>query len=287
MSSLIKSEGVLFHYTTHESLHGIVESRSVWATHAYYLNDANEIRHAAHEMHRLLEAHSEANEKPKHKSFLLELGKLIQQLIGVAHYIFVFSVSEHRNLLSQWRAYTRHGSAVSIGFNKDDLRKLGKKQGFELVQCVYDQARREALLVALIDSALYDFDAEFPEMPDDHIATQHELRDFLNRRKGGLLKEFCRIKDPTFREEGEWRLVSRYFEKYTDPTIKFRPGSTTLIPYVEIILDGVRDDGYLFEQVYPGPSPNFEISYQAISAYMSNKRACKTTINPQSPWRHA
>jgi hypothetical protein len=80
-----------------------------------------------------------------------------------------------------------------------------------------------------------------------------------------LLKTFCRIKDPFFQEENEWRLVSKYYEKYTDPEIKFREGRTTLVPFIEFPLTDIHDDGRLFEQVYVGPSPNFNLAYSAIS----------------------
>jgi hypothetical protein len=100
-----------------------------------------------------------------------------------------------------------------------------------------------------------------------------------------LLKTFCRIKDPFFQEESEWRLVSKYYERYTDPEIKFREGRTTLVPFIEFPLSGIHDDGRLFEQVYVGPSPNFDLAFSAIASFLSNKKACNITINSQSPQR--
>lgn len=286
MTHLPSTEGVLFHYTTHEALHSIVMNQTIRATHAYYLNDSNEIRLAANEMMTLVDVASDMCEKYKFKSFLFELGRWLVSLKNNTHYIFVFSLSEHRNLLSQWRAYTKHGSGVSIGFSLADLRRLSfsETNALDLVKCVYDKSRRDELLQALMESVLQDFAASFPDMPEDHIATQAELNEFLNARTAQFLKTFCSIKDPAFREEGEWRLVSKYFPAYTDPVIQFRPGRSTLIPYIEIALKGMRNDGYLFEQVYPGPSPNFHLAYQAVSAFLSNKHACKVIINPQSSW---
>jgi hypothetical protein len=39
-------ERPLYHYTGVESLVGIDRSRSLWASHVYYLNDSKEITHA-------------------------------------------------------------------------------------------------------------------------------------------------------------------------------------------------------------------------------------------------
>jgi hypothetical protein len=40
------AEQVLYHYTGIAGLMGIVDSRAIWASHAYYLNDSKEILHA-------------------------------------------------------------------------------------------------------------------------------------------------------------------------------------------------------------------------------------------------
>lgn len=277
-------DGVLFHYTTLESLYGIVESRTIRASHVYYLNDSNEIRTAADEAIRVLDANQDRENPDKVKSFMFELSKRLVHLRTLPHYIFVFSLSEHRNLLSQWRAYTRHGSGVSLGFLKEDLEHLVLSADMTLVKCIYDRADREVALLRLLTSTIDDYFARNPGIADETILTSAQLNDYFNSKTGEYLKCFCGIKDPTFKEEGEWRMVSKYFENYTNPAIKFRPGRTTLIPYIEIPLEGYRADGDLFEQVFPGPSPNFELSYHATACYLSNKRACKLIINPESPW---
>ena len=49
-----------------------------------------------------------------------------------------------------------------------------------------------------------------------------------------ILQVFALIKDPSFREECEWRIISKYYPKYTVPEIKFREGASMLVPYIEI-----------------------------------------------------
>jgi hypothetical protein len=41
----VSSLNMLYHYTTQFGIIGIVESSSVWATHALYLNDSSEFSH--------------------------------------------------------------------------------------------------------------------------------------------------------------------------------------------------------------------------------------------------
>jgi len=63
--------------------------------------------------------------------FLVELRVWINQLIGIPHDIFAFSLTEKGNLLSQWRAYTPLGDAgVSIGFSKRSAGKCSDAKRF-------------------------------------------------------------------------------------------------------------------------------------------------------------
>lgn len=44
ISTEVSPPPILHHYTTQEGLLGIVESKSIWATNIYYLNDAAEYK---------------------------------------------------------------------------------------------------------------------------------------------------------------------------------------------------------------------------------------------------
>ena len=279
-----RTDGVLFHYTTLDALYGIVENRAVWASHVYYLNDSNEIRTAAEEALAVLDANQERENPTKVKSFMFELMNWLVQLRDLPHYVFIFSVSEHSNLLSQWRAYTRHGSGVSIGFLKEDLDRLAIANQMKLVKCIYDLLPRQEILLKILVETIDEYFKANPAIADDTVLEASNLSSYFEARTESFLQCFCSIKDPAFREEGEWRLISKHYPAYTDPRVKFRPGRTTLIPYIEVPIGESRPDGYLFEQVYPGTSPNFHLSYQATVAYLSNKHACRLIINPQSPW---
>lgn len=279
-----KTEDVLYHYTSQNNLHNIVETKSLWVSHAYYMNDANEIKLAARLLQKLVEKRKQ-NEEGYLSDFLGELQTWINQLIGIPHYIFVFSISGKGNLLSQWRGYTSHGSGVSIGFNKVDLERLAKLNDFILVKCVYKLKEQTKILNEVLESIITTFESERSIIDTKGRPENQKYLMYFYNFIEILLKTFCRIKDSTFEEECEWRLVSRYFKYYTDPKIIFRSGKTTLIPYIVLKLDNVRKDGLLFEQVYVGPSPNFDLSMPAVGNYLSNRKACNMTINSQSPFR--
>lgn len=281
-----KAEGVLYHYTSQQNLWRIVESRRLWISNVYYMNDANEIKYGA-ELFRTVVADRHAQESNNTaKEFLAELGEWIKQLIGIPHYIFVFSLTEKGNLLSQWRGYTpRDRVGVSIGFSKEGLEAAAKAKGLLLVKCVYGRAEQSEILNARLDAILSEFATDFPSLQTHSRPLNQKYLPYLYKHSEALLKTFCCLKDPFFEEECEWRLVSRYYEKYTDSDIHFRDGAFTLVPFIEFDLAGIHSDGRLFEQVYVGPAPHFNLAFSAISSFLSNKGACNITINSQSPLR--
>lgn len=281
-----KIEGVLYHYTSHRSLRCIVEDRQLRISHVYYMNDANEIKYGAELFKTVVAERQNRETDPTLVDFLVEFRDWLNQLIGLPHYIFVFSLTEKGNLLSQWRAYTPSGEAgVSIGFSKEGLEKIAAKKGFELIKCLYDKKEQLGILNTELDAIVAKFNKDVPSIKTAGSTPNQKYVSYCYQYSERLLKTFCRIKDPFFQEESEWRLVSKYYEKYTDPEIKFREGRTTLVPFIEFPLTGIHDDGRLFEQVYVGPSPNFNLAYSAIVSFLSNKKACKVTINSQLPLR--
>jgi hypothetical protein len=281
-----KTEGVLYHYTSHKSLRSIVEDHHLWISHVYYMNDANEIKYGAELLKTVVAERQNRETDHTLVEFLIEFKKWLNQLIGLPHYIFVFSLTEKGNLLSQWGAYTPSGEAgVGIGFSQEGLKKLATERGFELIKCLYDKKEQLGILNSELDAIVAKFIEDVPSISTAGSPPNQKYVSYCYQHSEKLLKTFCRIKDPYFQEESEWRLVSKYYVKYTDPEIKFRDGRTTLIPFIEFPLTGIHDDSRLFEQVYIGPSPNFNLTYSAIVSFLSNKKACNITINSQSPLR--
>ena len=281
----VKTEGVLYHYTSHETLYHIVEGRSLRASHAYYMNDASEIKYAIDIFLDLVEEFASKSNDPIDKEFLRQLPSLLTRMKNNPHFIFSFSLSEKGNLLSQWRAYTPHGTGVSIGMNKNDIKAYALSNGLRLLKCIYDYDEQKSLLSGVLQQVISIFQNDKNTIDTSKSPKGQEYHSYMNQFTEQLLREFIRIKDPAFHEECEWRLVSKFYEKYTHPDINFRVGSTTLVPYINYDISRIRSDGELFEQVYCGPSPNFTLAFSAIRAYLSKSNACKMLINSQQPYR--
>ena len=84
--------------------------------------------------------------------------------MGIPHYLFVFSLSEEGNLLSQWRGYTPLGAGVSIGFNQDKLQRHAQQKGFSLIKCLYKKEEQDNILNPLLDKIITQFRHDLPSI---------------------------------------------------------------------------------------------------------------------------
>ena len=113
----------LYHYTGISSLLYIAENNRLWASHVYYLNDSREIVHACSILKVLLEGQINKHQDDE-REFLQQLADWVKSFEQTPYHLFIFSLSEEPNLLSQWRSYTPHGKGVCLGFSQGYLNNM-------------------------------------------------------------------------------------------------------------------------------------------------------------------
>lgn len=200
------STSTLYHYTNGNGLLGIFSSKELWLSHIGFLNDSNEIRLAL----ELL------------KAKLLTVDRQVlpdatkQKIIDVAcnnaaYMICAMSFCEKGDLLSQWRGYASQQGGYAIGFDREGLTQVAKN-GCELQQCIYDEEQQQDLVSKIIDNIL-----ETRRSLDPSVETM------LTAQIASHYFEFWlpKIKDGSFSEEREWRLVHSGHEEQ-DTNYKFR-----------------------------------------------------------------
>jgi len=274
----------LYHYTSINGLIGISESKKIWATHIYYLNDAAEITHARDIISKETSKRIDSS-RGVEKYFLQQFFEWLKRFSNTPYHLFVVSLTEEGNLLSQWRSYTPHGKGVSIGFEPKALMRKVNAQNFKIGKCLYLANEQNDLMSDLLDRMLITFHDEKQSYDSSRFHPSQKYYGVMEKFLGEILQVFSMIKHPKFSEEKEWRLVSPYFPKYTVPEIKFREGASMLVSYIEVDLDDIRDKETLFEEVYLGPTPHVELSMSTLSSFLSNKRVCNKTINSDIPYR--
>lgn len=273
----------LYHYTGIGALLGLVQSGSIWASHAYYLNDSREILHACDVLRSVLSDGLE-HFPTEEREFLGQFAKWLPSFERDPFHIYIFSLSEQRSLLSQWRSYTPHGKGVSLGFSVQTLNHILASTGFRIARCLYERPQHRHLMEVLREKMLVTFRqrAEQINVAKDHPSQKYFS--FLEEFRGDLLQVLSVIKHSAFMEESEWRIISPYYPKYTIPEIKFREGASMLMPYIEIQLPPL-DGSPIFDDVVLGPSRDNNLSHFALSCFLSNKKICRVTSSSGIPFR--
>lgn len=257
----------LYHYTSLNGILGILESRTIWATHASYLNDASEF------FHGLSFAKRVAGEIYMEDDYLEAFGWAVRHGLEAvsADSLYVASFSEKADLLSQWRGYCPAGAGICLGFAVPQLKSFCDARGYRLEQCIYEHQEQFQRVEALVRECFVMFPkprltrreyesldsegrvdadigyrlqtSEGPEKPQADAAVQ-----WLCAEVAELAPLF---KNEGFHEEAEWRIVA----KEPQELVKYRASSSYLAPYVELEL--LSDAaGPALREVIIGPNPN-------------------------------
>jgi hypothetical protein len=329
--------GLLYHYTTQAGLIGVLESKSIWATHMLHLNDSSEVRLGIEMFNRCLvglRVNQRASEL-KRGSISAESIQKIERLLREsaasairelsAAEVFVSSFFGSANLLSdtgekdpgdtleQWRAYSGGSGGFSIGFDKKVvsayIQSLGSEANSVVTcgSCTYESGTQEQSLQKAVqeiadafvnqvhiadsgidadlsklrdDPALQRFAQSPPQFVEAFIAKYLAIvDDHFDQRIEPSARAFSSIvmrtfimsaflKSPAFRAENEWRIV---MFSYGPPSeIRFRPGQSSLIPYVAIPLP-FDPEGSLFRRVVVGPSPRINEAIAATKLLLKSK----------------
>ena len=226
---------MLYHYTSQEGLIGILESRCIWASKVHYMNDSKEFSMALDlaraELRRRQEIEREGYVRFRLDDFLYQI-RTIENIN-----ICVCSFSERDDSLSQWRAYSREGAGFSIGFSTEKLCNIADNSDFSLHRCVYAPNDQKTKINRLID---------------DILATPRDDSVLLNLAEP-LAMLAPLIKDNSFEDEEEWRLISAVSFSRLD----HRPSRSMIAPYFRLLIGSDQDFDCLAEVIVgPTPHPN-------------------------------
>jgi hypothetical protein len=262
----------IFHYTTQKGILGIVQNRQMWATQVHFLNDKNEVFLTFKLLERELKKQISKSQNQQVKSLLLAIKRHLPR-IDQGH-ICIASFCEQGDLLSQWRGYGNQGKGYAIGFNLGSLRAIARKQSFVLWPCVYNPSLQLELVSYLIDNWCQEFCAD---------SSSHErMVQIINTSVCQLAPI---IKDESFCEEKEWRLVSSSVSSKS-PGFAFREGEYSLIPYYNFsIIDETGRPA--INSIVVGPSPHMELAQNSLATFLAAQRLASIEIkNSKIPFRN-
>lgn len=270
---------VIYHYTDANGLIGILRSSTIRASEALFLNDSSEIRYS---LGRVLDRIDKAIDREVNrkgspnvetleimKYFLRELNDLSGQDCLPPVYVSCFCGDG--DLLSQWRGYGG-GQGFAIGFNKEKLARSASfcaaSEGVKLVRVTYGSSSDGTI------NDTINVDREFAGGFSGEPARDHIMRN--------VLPLLAQIKDPSFQEEDEYRLVLIPYMAPDGELMQFRPSKFSLVPFIEMAfsLDCV-------ERVVVGPGVHYDVNRLAVwRVLQSVNRGDVEIIRSASPYRY-
>lgn len=225
----------LFHYTNQAGLLGMVETKRMWASNIWYLNDLTESQLAVDLLTRRCGHFAKLERDDRTRAWLEQLPKSAAQV--ARSHVYVLCFSELSDSLNQWRAYGP-GGGFSVGFHTSDLLAWGDKLNWTLVKCEYDPSSQKALVDGFLKESATDFHGKLGStdvQAVDQILKDHCVRTALTYRQLG-----AKLKHRSFAEEREWRLISPIL-RIDEPGCNVRAGRTMLVPYFEFPI--VNEEG--------------------------------------------
>ena len=259
----------LYHYTSQAGLIGILNTRSIWASKIHYLNDAREFALALDLARRELERRMHAEPSEKYLGRLELLRDKIYTIESIN--ICVCSFSELGDSLSQWRGYGGGRAEFSVGFSGEWFRRARESLDFSLTPCVYDTEEQERFIreaidwILAIDSDAYSDKADYwdpnrgyadPDRPRTVVILPNAGKHFADR----LAEIAPLIKDASFKDEREWRLISRPIPMQQ---LEHRPGESMMIPYYSIPI-GSESEFESISEIVIGPTPHPDLSEGSV-----------------------
>ena len=252
----------LYHYTDQNGFMGIFINQELWATKIQYLNDKKEYTLALELAKKHLEELIKNAEKQENRALIAKLNYYIKSIPNIKDMnICVSSLTENGDLLSQWRGYSNHLGGYSIGFNIFALEPFINHQGFELAKCIYEPKEQEKVIKKMINELIEEFNSEVE--PSHKMLIHYESGNHFTNR---LAKIAPLLKDSSFAEECEWRIVSTV----NFNNLEFRTGNSMLTPYFKIDLDSRKNQDFdrLIDEIIVGHTPHHELAISATKAFI-------------------
>lgn len=275
----------LYHYTNVETMMAIVNSRTMFASHAYFLNDSKELLHGRDSLATVIQMQL-VKAKGVTADFLKQSLAWLDTFDEPRH-IFVTSLTENGNQLSQWRGYTSGGRGVSIGLSPDRIRIIRSMHPrLKVAKCIYDRREQSLLMWQLLELCLESFQGEVDKGALESEHPSNRYFHFLERYREEFLQVMAIIKHPAFKEESEWRLISGYYSDLSHPDIHHRSGVATLIPHLKLKLSPEDDlEAPMFKRVVVGPSRHPNLAIDSVASFLTKTKACDERLACGIPFR--
>ena len=220
-----KSDNSLFHFTSVNALHSIIENQSLRLTNSTFMNDKNEYLDSLMTVVKAAREMKNDERYQEDKDILIDMESYYIMMIedyqsrleDVGHSVFyILSTSMDFNSVPMWNYYS-DGSGICIEFDKTTLNSLisekinmcNKKNVFEnnhasYFKCLYDESIKIELIKKIIDISL-------PEINRDYDKNKQNKKHGLYVYFANAIREYSYIfKNSIYKYENEHRAVVEF-----------------------------------------------------------------------------
>ncbi|HSY50074.1 MAG TPA: DUF2971 domain-containing protein [Thermoanaerobaculia bacterium] len=243
----------VFHYTKALAASKIIDSGKLWAVISSQLIDRTELVHAADTLRQLLFdrlGSPEGGDSLRHlyPPSVWRIG--LEEGSGID--IFVSSLTQLENDLTQWDRYADRFYGVALGFDSGVLAQMdtSDEAAFPVgyVRVAYDRSDQESFFEKLIDLWLEQVPSNIAEVLDKVADRNMYIASRLGNLAVCAAAFFPRMKRQEFQAESEWRLIHGHLVKAPDCAVIHADKKT----HVELDL-GCVDGRMPLTSVWLGP----------------------------------
>lgn len=257
-STLAQDEELIYHYCSSATFLSIIQNRKIWLTDLTLSNDS---------MEGLWAVKSYLNKFKQEDSRGRAAAKIMLEMEIWNRVALGSCFSSEKDLLSQWRGYATGGRGVCIGFRVEKLKDIGKISDRANLPVRLEKVNYPNFLpVDLTTRIGKEFRDQIEEAragKGDIISFGKEYGNDGHRRVTNLISELFTIKNPSFQEEKEWRLLLVDFPSNI-PGMEFRESNSLLSPYLELEIADDMIASVLLGPTNPTPKRDIE---KLLSAY--------------------
>lgn len=259
----------LFHYTSVESLRGILENSTLWMTHINYMNDYEEKFYAIELIESCLVNITNKYVVKRISDFC---EKLKYEKLGSD--VFLLSLSCDDDSTSLWNNYSKNGGYnISLDSSFWDEIKLSNLffGGVELTKNNPENDSKSDQCSYMFKKVIYDYYEQIKRiniiikaMVDLVDKDEKDLKTKLFLLEGYLFNEIYFYKRSGHNSESEYRFMIYFLNKETSKSfIKHRILNGSFVPYIELKLN----KNY-FDYITIGPRHNMDFVKNGLKSYL-------------------
>lgn len=270
LNEFLKSElpNELYHYTNLNGFSGIINSSELWLSNLYFLNDKNEYELGLKFVTEQLESYKDGFSVLKPTKYFIEALEKAIDFIKEKDAPYILSMTADNDLLSQWRGYTNNGVGVNIGFNE----KFFKKNNLKVYKCIYNLEKQKEIVNHILTQSIFMFvgiatsqgiftDSDNIDLSQYDRAVSEAGQYFIDRTIF-----FCSlIKDKSFEEENEWRLL--HVDEESE--INFINAGNYFKPFKKIKIEDLNES---INEIMVGPSSEQELCGSSIKMLLKKNK---------------